>query len=452
VADLLRQVPGLSLTAPTLVAEVLSRNPSLDLRALARNLGVDAILTWNMRRLGDSLHVRAELVSGGDGRIVWGSSYDRAMTDLPRLESEIARALVDTLGVARSNLARAGMERRRNVDPGAYDAYLRGYHVWLTATPLGARGAREKADSIGLYARRALTLDSTFTGGYILLGAYYSVSAIRGWRTPLATVLDSARTILEKALSRDSAMADPWILLGLLDFYSTDEFARAGARLRRGVSLNPDLVTGQQFYGIYLAEVERQLDSAAAHFEQAIKRDPQNQLFNSLGDIMMRARRYDSAVVLLRHGIAVDSVPPGPHNRLIQSLEALQDYPAAIEARRRAPDSTGAGRFAAAFAKSGASGYLRERAAELRRRADAITAAPLPEHGTVADSIPPLRENRLALLYLQLGEPAKAMDWIEREYQRRPRRFRLYYAHPDFDQLHQDPRFQALARKEGLLE
>jgi hypothetical protein len=69
----------------------------------------------------------------------------------------------------------------------------------------------------------------------------------------------------------------------------------------------------------------------------------------------------------------------------------------------------------------------------------------------VGDVIPPLREFRLALLHLQLGETTKAMDWIEREYQRRPRRFRIYYDHPDFDQLHDDPRFRALARREGLI-
>jgi serine/threonine-protein kinase len=450
VADRLRRVTALSLTAPSLVSELLARQPDLDLRELGRRLGVDAVLTWTMRRLGDSVHLRAELVSSGEGELVWGESFDRSIADVPRLQNDIVRAIADTLGLSRDPALEADLERRGRVNPGAYDAYLRGYYVWLKATPLGARGAREKADSVLPYARRAIELDSTFAGGYFLLGAYYTLAGIRGWREPFAAILDSARMVLDRALARDSMMADPWVLQGVMALYTTDDWATARSTLSRAVRLNPDLASAENYYAIYLAEIERQLDSAVTHLNHAIRRDRQHQLLNSLGDVLMRARRYDSAVVVLRAAIDLDSTPPGPHGRLIQSYEALGRYREAVEARRRAPDSTGAGRFAEALARGGSAAYLRERNLELDRRIEILAKSPPPKQGTAADG-PPLREQRLASLYLQRGLLSQAMDWIEREYQRRPRRFRTYFANPDFDALHADPRFQALARREGLI-
>ncbi len=450
VADRLRRLPSLSLTAPSLVGQIIARNPDLDLRELGRRLGVDAILTWTMRRLGDSLHLRAELVSSRRGEMVWGQSYDRSVADVPRLETEIARAIADTLGLARSAGTEAELERRGRVNPAAYDAYLRGYHVWIKSTPLGARYARENSDSILFYARRVLELDSTFAGGHFLMGAYYGATAIRGWRGPVPALMDSSLIALSRARALDSMMADPWVQLGVVDFYVKDDWKRAGEAFARAIALNPDLSTGHYYRGIYLAEVERRFDSALVQIRAAIAIQPEHQFLNSLGDVLMRARRYDSAVGALRQAVAIDPTPPGPHLRLVQSLEVLGRYPEAIEARRRGPDSSGAGQFAAGFQRDGAAGYLRVKAADLRRRVDSLERAPTPPRGSAADTVPPLREQRLAMLYLQLGELTKAMDWIEREYQRRPRRFQIYYAHPDFDPLRADPRFRALARREGL--
>jgi hypothetical protein len=64
--------------------------------------------------------------------------------------------------------------------------------------------------------------------------------------------------------------------------------------------------------------------------------------------------------------------------------------------------------------------------------------------------VPPIREHRIAALYAQLGEWSRAMDWVLKERERRPRRFRLYLTNPDFAGLKNDPRFLPLVKQEGL--
>ena len=139
---------------------------------------------------------------------------------------------------------------------------------------------------------------------------------------------------------------------------------------------------------------------------------------------------------------------PGPRRRLIACYEKLGKYKEAIEERRTLGELTGAAAFARAFTQGGAAGYEQERVADLRRRADSMAAAPPPP--SELDLVPPFREGRIATLYAQLGDWKRAMDWVLKERERRPRRFRLYVTNPDFAGLRNDPRYLPLVKQEGL--
>ena len=124
------------------------------------------------------------------------------------------------------------------------------------------------------------------------------------------------------------------------------------------------------------------------------------------------------------------------------------DDPSGERQRKRREDSIAAVAFESAFRKDGAAGYERERRADLQRRVDSMVAVTPPP--SELDTVPPLRENRIATLYAQLGDWTRAMDWVLKEHGRRPKRFRLYVANPDFAGLRIDPRFMVLVRQEGL--
>ncbi|MGH7560460.1 MAG: protein kinase domain-containing protein [Gemmatimonadales bacterium] len=450
VVDLLRRLPQLTVTAPILVGQVIRREPELTSEELGRKLGVGAVLAWELRRgrAGDSLHLRAELVQVPGGNLLWSSRYDRTVGDVQALQGEIARTIGDSLRLALGGADVATLHRRPIVDKQAYDLYLRGYFLNNRATPPGTPNARLLNDSTRWYANRALALDSSFARGWSLLSSYFALASFRGWRAPFLVMIDSTMLYARKSLAIDSTIGNSWVSLSTAAM-SLDDWPLARHALERAVKLAPESHEALRFRAIYLAEAERAFDSAIVHARQATLMEPdRSHGFNTLGDILMRARRYDSAVVALREAVRISPLSPAAHTRLITSYERLGRWTDAVAARRAAPDTGGAGAFAAALSRDGPAGYRQELGRELRRRIDSLQVA--LRNDEPGGDIPPLREERIALLHTQLGEAREAMDWVLRLREKRPGRFRLVVGNPDFEGLRGDPRFLPLVRQEGL--
>jgi hypothetical protein len=164
----------------------------------------------------------------------------------------------------------------------------------------------------------------------------------------------------------------------------------------------------------------------------------------------MRAGRYDSAVVALRRAVDFDPTVPGPRRRLIFSLEKLKRYPEAIAARREGGDSVWASKYETAFQSGGQPAYETVRREDLMHQLQPLLAPLNRPYKVPDDTVPQLREEKVAAIYAQLGQWTDAMDWVLKEYEHRPRRFRLYVTNPAFAGLVNDPRFLPLVKKEGL--
>ena len=450
VADLLRRLPQLRVTAPSLVAQVARQRPDLNALQLGEQLKVGAVLTWSLRPAGDSIHLRAELFRIPGGDLLWSVRYARPRGEIATLQGRIAGMISDSLRLQLTGVERASMERQPTTSAAAYELYLRGRRFELRAVPLGAREGKASIDSALQYARQAIAADSTFAAPYALLSSYYFISAFRGWRGPFAALADSASRYGRRALAIDSTLGEGWVNQISQNIYLNDDWdvARAGAMASlRLAGHDPSVL---QYAGIYLGEAEGRLDSAIVLLRRSTSLEPGLQNLNTLGDLLMRARRYDSAVAVLRRAVEFDPGVLGPHRRLIMSYEKLGRFQDAIAERRAlgGPDGVAADAFESAFKKEGAAGYERERRADLQRRVDSLVAVAPAAPGL--DTVPPLRENRIATLYAQLGEWTRAMDWVLKERERRPKRFRLYVANPDFAGLRNDPRFMVLVRQEGL--
>jgi tetratricopeptide (TPR) repeat protein len=306
------------------------------------------------------------------------------------------------------------------------------------------------ADSVLYYAERVQELDPTFAGGHVLQAFYHTILAIRGWRRPMGPQMDSGAAAARRAIAVDSTFADAWVTLGMAPFYLGDAWAEARRTWRQAVALNPDNPEARRYYGLYLGEVERRLDSAIAHLRRAVEIDSNVVNLNSLGDLYLRAGRLDSAAIVLRRAVAIDPGITGPRDRLIRVFEETGAFDSAIATRRGARDTSGLGELAAAYAAEGPTGYRLVLQQELRRRIDSIEQAMRGPPDEIADTIPPLREGRIAALYARLGEWSKATDWVLREYTRRPKRLVTFLANPDFDGLRNDRRLVDLVRRAGL--
>ena len=449
VANLLRRVPQLRVTAPSLVAQVRRQNPTMNAEQLGETLKVEAILTWSLRKSGDSLLLNAELLRVPGGALLWGARYGRPATDVASMQGQIAQLVADSLRLQVTGAEYASLGGRPTVSAAAYDLFLRGRRLQLRGIPLGARDAQVLLDSAAYFGRAAIAQDSSFAQPYGLLGTYYFVLAFRGWG-PFAAYMDSAKYMLGRSLAVDSTLADPWINLTSKAIYLDDDWEEAISLTHRSLRLSSYDGQVLQFAAIVTGEVEGRIDSAITFARRSTEMLPSNAGFNTLTDLFMRAERYDSAVVAARRALDLDPTVPGPRRRLINSLEHLKRFEEAIEARRQGADSAGAAAYARGYAERGAAGYEEVRQADLRRQL-AVLEAPLNRpYKLPEDTVPALREERIIALHAQLGEWTKAMDWVIKLREHRPRRFRLIVANPLYAGLRADPRFLPLVKEEGL--
>jgi serine/threonine-protein kinase len=450
VADLLRRLPQLRVTAPSYVAQLVRQRPGMDALELGNRLNVEAILTWKLRRSRDSLHLRAELVRLPSGQLLWGAGYFRPLQDLQALQGEIARTITDSLRLELSGTEQAVFAARPTVSAAAYDDYLRGRSLYARATPAGTRGALELLDSVRYYGQHALATDSSFAGAWALLARYHQLRAVIDRSAIFGAEVDSSVQLARRALAIDSTIGDPWVVIGAQGFYFRDDWEAAKSAYNRGIRASPSHAALRNFYAIYLGEVEGRLDSAIAMARRASELEVAPINLNTLGDLLMRARRYDSAIAVLHRAIELDSSVPGPRLRLIASYERTGRYVEAVAARRTWRGEAFAAPFAAGLATAGAEGYRRALEGELHARIDSLARLVGGPREYPRDTLAPIPEARIAVLHGQLGDWVGATDWVLRENALRPRRLRLWLVNPDMAGLRADPRFVALVRRAGL--
>jgi len=451
VANLLRRIPQLRVTAPSLVAQVRRQNPTFNTEQLGEALKVEAVLTWSLRKLGDSLLLAAELLRVPGGDLMWSARYGRPSSDVALMQGQIAQLVADSLRLQVTGEEYASMARRPTASGAAYDLYLRGRKLQLRGIPLGGRDSEVLLDSAEAFARSALQEDPGFALAYGLMGTNYFVKAFRGMG-PFVEYMDSAQIMLRKSIAVDSTLADAWVNMASKAIYLDDDWSEATSIVRRALRLSGYDAQVLQFSSIVIGEVEGRIDSAIHLSRRSIEMEPSIGGWNTLADLFMRAGRYDSAAAAARHALELDRTVPGPRRRLIISLEQLRRYEEAIEARRQGGDTAGAAEYARGFARGGAAGYEAVRQADLRRQIAELEAPLNRPYKLPEDTVPLLREERIAALYAQLGEWTKAMDWVMQLVEHRPRRFRLIVANPQFAGLRRDPRFTALVKEQGLEE
>jgi eukaryotic-like serine/threonine-protein kinase len=449
VANLLRRLPQLRVTAPSVVSQLQRQKPDLSYLQLGEQLKVAAVLTWDLTMARDSVLVFAELLKIPGGDLLWSLRYAQPKAELATLQGTLARMVSDSLRLQLTGVEYATMTRRPTASAEAYDLYLRGQQLYLRSSPLNAGNARILSDSALHYTKAAIVIDPNFGEPQGLLATLYFVQAFRGWG-PFAEYMDSSAVVGRRAFALDSTLGDPWVNMITGAIYLDDDWTAArtaSERALRAANHDPQVL----FYaGIVFGEVEGQLDTAIALARRAAELQPATLFLNTLGDLYMRAGKYDSAVSVLRRALEFDPSVPGPRRRLIMSLEHLKRYDEAIGARRQGGDSAGAAVYARALADAGPAGYERVRREDLQRQLLPLLAPVSRPYKLPDDTVPQLREEKIAERYAQLGEWSKAMDWVLAEFAHRPRRFRLFVTNPLYDGLRSDPRFLPLVRKEGL--
>ena len=405
------------------------RHSTLAPAQIAKELGVDAIVTGTVLQAGDVVRVAAELTDPRTGDNLWARTFSRPAPDVITLQHEVA------LEIARGIRARLTPDQERSlgtaraVNPKAYAQYLLGEEQTNLRTPESFTRAVD-------HLARSIAVDSTFAPAWAALATTHAVAIFFQTVTP-----DSGRRAItrsaDRALALDAALGDPLIARGMMHFLLDWDFATAAREFDEGMARNPSTL-GQALASWFPWETGQHA-KAQAISERLIELEPTTaQWYSDVGWDQYSAGNAAGARASARKAISLDSTFYEPYHMLAWIEADGGDVPAA----RRA--------LARATATAGGDFWLRQ-ALEARIMA---AAGDIPGARAIVKTMaggPRLAQR--ALLLGVLGDSAAMYATFERAIDARdPDAIWILNSMPSLRPLRHDPRYQALLARMGLPE
>jgi len=424
----LSQIKKLRVISRTSVMQYKDKHESP--AQIAQELGVDALVEGSVLRSDDRVRISAELVQPQTGQNLWAHSYERTVTDILALQSDVARDIVTQIQIQLTQPEQERLAKTRTVVPAAYDAYLQGnYYV-------AKRTGEAVTEAVADY-RQAIQLDPTYAPSYAGLAGALTLAADYK-DVPSSQVLPEAEAAAVKALQLDDNLAFAHAVLGQIRAYRL-EWPGVLDEFKRAIELNPGEANSHHWYALALASAGRS-DEAISEMKLAQELDPRSLIINAnLSWVYYLAGKYDEAVAQAQKTVAMDPSFAVAHGYLGQAYLAKGEYANALQELQRALALSGnetsfkaelGNAYAVAGKKPEALGILHE----LLQMASRQYVSPLS----------------IALVYVGLDERDEAFQWMEKAYDERSVRLINIAVHPGFASLHSDPRFAALVQRIGL--
>ena len=392
---------------------------------IARELGVDAVVEGTVTRYGDRVRVTAQLIDARTDTHLWAETYQRDVRDVLALQNELSRDIAEEVRVKLTPEEQSPVTVVGTANPQAYDAYLRGRHLWLQRNPGAIASAID-------YFQQAVREDPSFALAYSGLADCYWV----GWGSKANIPL--AEEYARKAIALQPELAEGHVSLGVVLSFQ-HHMAEAGKELRRALDLNPNYAMAHHLYAGYLLSIG-QLKDALAESERARLLDPFSIPVNTMFTaILTSSRQYDRAV---------------EHGRRFAELSPQSAVPYALLARiywiqGRVPEAIAERRKIAALVQS----------AQMMRDQDEVTAA-LNQGGVRAAALKTAQllqrngEFSWASYAYGIGQDgSKVLECWEQAL--REGDGLVAYSiktSPEFDFLHGDPRYQEMLRRLDLAQ
>jgi TolB-like protein/tetratricopeptide (TPR) repeat protein len=400
-----------------------------NLPEIAKKLGVMHILEGSVQKASDQVRVNVQLVNALTDAHLWADTYDRKLTDIFAVETEIAKTIADTLQAKLTGPEQHAITARPTENTEAHQLYLKGRFFW------NKRTGSDLKKSID-YFQQAIAIDPNYAlayaglaDGYVFLPGY-TAGAPRDY-------YPKAMAAAKKALELDDTLAEAHTTLALALWYYDFDFSQANREFQRAIELNPNYATGHQQYGNNTLSALGRFDDAIAEGKRAVELDPLSLVINAdLGMNYYFARRYDEAITQLQKTLEMDPGYYYAHVDLGQVLAAKRASEAAIseyqKARALNDDPFVLGLLAHAYASSG-------------NKSEALK---------ILEQLKELSKQRyvsafsFAIVNLGLGDKEQALGWLEQSYQDRAGAdIGWIRVDPLFDPLHGDQRFEVLAEK-----
>jgi len=400
----------------------------LDPLAAGREQQVDVVLDGSFQRDGERFRLRVQLLRVSDGQQLWTKTFDEQSADSFYLQDALADQAAQALVPQLTGAERKLVSRRDTENVEANRLYSEGRYYWNKRNIEGIR------KSVALL-EQALTLDPKYARVYgALADSYITLSGYD--LMPASEAFPKARHAAQEALAIDDSLGEAYTALAMIKASYDWDWKGADEAFQRAIEVNPNYATAHQWYAEYLAAMGRH-DEALNEIRRAQQIDPLSLIIQSVEAwILYYARDYDGMLAQCQRVIERDPNFGEVYAYVGFAYEQKGMYRKAMDAFQKYSTLMGYNTPAAAALRakpiSDAKDYW-QRLAELAK----------PPTGSEFDG---------AQAWAQLGESDRALDLLERAYDKRDYQIMYLKVNPNLDPLRSDPRFKDLLRRVALAE
>ena len=404
------------------------KGTKMSLPEIARKLNVDAVVEGSALLIGDQVRITVQLIEAATDVHLWAESYDRDLSDVLAIHSEVARSIAREIQIAVTPEEEARLADVREVNPEAYRLYLLGqYHL--------NKWGPEDLEKAIRYFQQAIELDPQYAQPHLGLAAYYGALGFWGYMPPRFS-FEKQRAAAARALEIDSNLASAHAEYAQVYFYFDWDWQKAEEEFQQAISLNSNYAYNYQFYAWFLAAMGR-TEEAHTSIRRALKLDPLAILaYMTAADIFWLSNQYDQAITQLHETLDLSPNEPQALSRLGRNYVQKGMFTEAIgEMERAVTLSPG---FIEHYWMLGHAYAVAGKTAEARKILDDL-------HGLAKKRY--VLPFAFAVIHIGLGENDEALEWLERAYQDRNAWMVFLQVAPWLDPLRSDPRFQDLLQR-----
>jgi TolB-like protein len=423
IIDLLVKIPGLKIIGRT--SSFQFKGKTEDLRAIGTQLGVAYVLEGSVRKSPDRLRVTAQLINTRDGTHLWSQTYDRDLSDVLKMQDEIAASLVRALQLEVSGYLIVSRPTLRSTE--AYSLFLQGLH------------AIDRYDQQGFeqaitYFQRALDLDPAFAPGAVGIAIAYDNLA-EFLILPPAVAFEKARQGAEHALRLDPNLAVARAMLGIVHNVYDWNWAAGDREMRLARALAPNdsfilLLAGAQ------AQMLGHWDDALQLMNASLELDPLNSsAYQTLSSVQLRRGRLMEAEAAIRRTLDISPTYGFAHYYLGVVLVARGKPELALAEFLKEPDER------TRFIGSAIANFA------LKRKADSDAALTQWMNSAASDFA-----YSTATIFAFRGELDEAFKWLDRAFAHKDVGLAYMKGDPLLKSLEGDPRYKAFLKKMNLPE
>lgn len=412
-----------NLSVPARSSVFRFKGQTLTPQQIGRDLNVETILTGNIASDGENLAIQVSLTNARSNQTIWNEQYVGKSSEILTLRQQIVRDVIRKMDLRLEIAEQKKSEKDYTGSNDAYHLYLKARYFWNQRREASVKNSLT-------FLQQAVEKDPNYAlaysgiaDSYILLGLYRMLT--------MKEAFAEARIAAERALELDPQLAEAHNSMAAIKWLYDWDWAEADRQFRRAVEINPNSATAHHWYGLYLAEMGR-FDEAVAIEKRAIQLDPLSVIINAdLGRVLYYARRYDESIEQFQKAIQLDS----PKSTTAFDITFVYEQKGMTEEWFSAMEQFGSinsHELRTAYFKDGIKSFWRKRV-ELSERQSRN------EHffGWAED-------------YARIGEIDRALEMLNRAFEKREHGMPQLKVNPVLDPLRSDPRFIELLKRMKL--